>query len=222
VTNVKRRGWTEQEIAIVREFYPHKRTSDIAEQLGRTVCSVYNCAHFTLGLHKTAEFLASVDACRLRRGDNIGAAFRFRKGQTPPNKGVRRPGYAPGRMKETQFKKGQNGWNWRPVGSQRLVDGYLYTKISDTRYVPWTQTWKPTHVLLWEKHNGRVPRGHVLVFINGDRTQIRLENLKLISRADLCRRNSIHNLPPELKGAILTLGQLKRRIRREEQDRRSA
>jgi hypothetical protein len=125
-------------------------------------------------------------------------------------------------MKETQFKQGQRGSNWRPVGSQRTVDGYLYTKISDVRYVPWTQNWKPTHVLLWEEHRGRIPDGHALVFINGDRTDIRLENLTLISRADLCRRNSIHNLPPELKDTIYQLGRLKRRINREEQNRRSA
>lgn len=217
---MNRRFWTAREDRLVRKLYPHRSTVEISRRLGRTLSMVYQRARI-LGLSKTAEYLASPEACRLRRGDNVGARTRFKKGQAPPNKGLRRPGYGPGRMKETQFKKGQPGHNWRPVGSQRLVDGYLYTKISDRRCVPWTQNWKPTHVLLWEKHRGRVPRGCALVFINRDRTAIRIENLELISRAELMRRNTIHNLPPAIKGAITMLGQLKRRIR-EKQDRRSA
>lgn len=214
------RRWTEREVTLVRELYPHKRTAGIAGQLECTVEQIYSLAN-RLGLRKTAEYLASPDACRLRRGDHIGARTCFKKGQVPPNKGPRRPGYGPGRMKETQFKKGQAGHNWRPVGSQRLVDGYLYTKISDQRCVPWTRNWRPTHVLLWGKHRGRIRRGSALAFSNGDRMDIRLDNLELISRTELMRRNTIHNLPPEIKGAITVLGQLKRRIR-EKQDRRSA
>jgi hypothetical protein len=201
-------------------MYPHVKTLEIAELLDRTSLSVYQAAN-KLGLRKTEEFqrqLLVEEGDRLRI---VGVRSRFPKGHPPANKGLRRPGFGPGRMKQTQFKKGGRPHTWRPVGSQRTVDGYLYTKISDVRYVPWTQNWKPTHVLLWEKHRGPIPRRHALVFINGDRTDIRLDNLILISRAELMRRNSIHNLPPEIKGVITVLGQLKRRIR-EKQDRRSA
>jgi hypothetical protein len=177
-----------------------------------------------LGLAKTAEYLASPDACCLRREGSPGIAYRFPKGHTPANKGLRRPGYGPGRMKKTQFKKGQAGWNWRPIGGQRLVDGYLYTKVSDVRCVPWTRNWRPTHVLLWEKHRGQVPPGHALKFINGDRTDVRLDNLQLLTRRELMARNTVHNLPKPLAQTIQLLGALKRQIRRktrshEEQDR---
>jgi len=208
-----KRLWSAKDDALLRKRYPHESTQSLAAELRRTVSSVYGRAAL-LGLRKSARYLASPAACRLRRGDNVGAKYRFAKGHVPANKGLRRPGWSSGRMKETQFKKGQKGWNWRPLGSRRLVEGYFYTKVSDRRRVPWTRNWKPTHVLLWEKRHGRVPRGHALAFRNGDRTDIRLANLELMSRRDLMARNSIHNLPKELANTIRLLGVLKRKINR--------
>lgn len=218
-----RRFWTESELALVRELYPHKPTQAIADQLGRSLTTVYQRARI-LGLCKTAEYLASPDACRLRRGDNVGARSRFRSGHVPANKGLRRPGYAPGRMRETQFRKGErNGVAvdlYKPIGTERISkDGYLERKVNDD--LPLQARWRAVHLIVWEAANGPLPRGFAVSFLNRDKTDIRLENLALISRADLCRRNSIHNLPPELKGAITALGALKRRVR-EKQDRRSA
>lgn len=212
------RFWTKREMALVRELYPHTSTAKIAQQIGRTVSKVYARAG-KLGLRKTAEYLASPDACRLRRGDNIGARFRFPKGHVPFNKGLRRPGYGPGRMKETQFKKGQMPTTKRELGDLRLnADGYVDMKVSEELGA---NAWRAFHVVLWEDANGPVPRSHALIFRDRDRLNIDLPNIELISRAGLCRRNSIHNLPPAIKGAIHVLGQLKRRIR-EKQDRRSA
>lgn len=136
-------------------------------------------------------------------------------------------------MRETQFKKGVlNGVAARrfmPIGSTRLVDGYLYRKLSAVPGGTWTVNWKPEHVLIWERAHGSIPPAHALAFCNGDRTDVRLDNLDLITRRELMRRNSVHNLPPELASTIRLLGALKRQIRKrekphvgEEQDRRSA
>lgn len=48
----------------------------------------------------------------------------------PFNKGLRRPGWHVGRMRETQFRKGERSGiaakNWRPIGTIRTdPDGYL-------------------------------------------------------------------------------------------------
>jgi hypothetical protein len=215
-----RRFWTERDEAVLRESYPDTPTAGLAERLGRSLSTVYQHAR-KLGLHKSEEYLASPAACRLRRGDNIGAAFRYKKGDAPFNKGLRRPGWGPGRMKETQFKKGGVSARWAPelylVGTLRLnADGYVDMKVREG-----LRAWRAFHVVLWEDLNGPVPRGHTLCFKDRDRLNIDIANLELVSRADLCRRNSVHNLPPEIKGAIHLLGQLKRRLR-EKQDRRSA
>ena len=128
---MNRRLWTEQELAIVRELYPHRPTAEIAERLGRgrTIDKVHAIAN-KHGVHKTAEFLARF--CRIRPGQKIGAEHCFPKGHVPANKGLRRPGYGPGRMKETQFKKGQKPWTYRyEVGDLRLnTDGYVDMKAA--------------------------------------------------------------------------------------------
>lgn len=229
-----RRFWSDAEDAVVREMYPHKPTTEIAAKLGRGLGTVYQRAQ-KLGLHKSAEYLASPAACRLRRGDNVGARTRFPKGHVPANKGLRRPGWTAGRMKETQFRKGERRGVavdlYKPIGSERISkDGYLERKTHDALPDGLSREdanrlrqrrWRAVHLLVWEEANGPLPKGFAVMFVNGNKTDTRLENLTLISRADLARRNSIHNLPPELKSTIRALGSLKRRIR-EEQDRRSA
>jgi hypothetical protein len=204
-----KRLWDSEDDALLRKRYPHEATEPLAAELRRTVSSIYTRA-MKLGLAKTDEYLADLaGASKLR---DAGAPFRFARGHVPANKGLRRPGYAPGRMRETQFKKGHPPLNHMPLGSTRRVDGYLYRKIADTWYVPWTRNWIPEHVRLWEEANGPVPPAHVLAFKNGDRDDICLDNLELITRRELMARNTIHNLPKELASTIQLLGVLKRQI----------
>src|SRR6185312_10334383 len=88
------------------------------------------------GLRKSAEYLASPNAYRFRRGGGCGKEYRFKKGQVPPNKGLRRPGWGPGRMKETQFKRGERrgvaAENYCPLGTIKTdPEGYQRIKVRD-------------------------------------------------------------------------------------------
>lgn len=218
-----RRPWTGEEDARLRALYGNNDTIEVAERLGRTVSAVYGRVN-VLGLEKDPGFISTTG--RRHAESPKARAHRFSKGHVPANKGLRRPGYAPGRMAETQFKKG-GATRWMPIGSERLVGGYRYTKVTDIRNVPWTRNWVATHILLWEKHHGPLNRKtHALRFKNGDRTDVRLENLVLITRRENMLRNSLHNLPAPLPQTIQLLGALKRKIdrrtRNEEQNRRSA
>lgn len=219
---MKRQRWSADDLAMLREHYPHVATTKLARALGRPLNRVYARANL-LWLRKTPEYLASPDACRLRRGDNVGAPFRFPKGHVPANKGLRRPGWAPGRMRETQFKPGQFPFNRDPefyvLGALRVnTDGYIDMRISFERGA---KGWRGLHRILWEDANGPVPHGHLLYFKDGDRLNVELGNIGLRSFAESMRNNTIHNLPAPLKASINLLGQLKRRIR-EKQDRGSA
>jgi hypothetical protein len=207
-----RRIWTPAEDAVMRARYPHETTAAVALALNRTAYAI-NARADTLGLHKSAAYLTSPAAYRLRRGDHVGAAFRFTKGQAPANKGLRRPGWGPGRMKQTQFKAGHGGTNTMPIGSTRLCDGYIYRKISAIPGV-WTRNWKLDHFLVWETAHGPVPSGHALAFKNGDQTDVRLANLECITRRELMARNSVHTLPKPLAETIQLLGAITRQIRR--------
>lgn len=211
-----RRFWTAADDAVIRRDYPQQSTGDVARQLGRSVSAVYARA-MSLQIGKSAAYLASPAACRMRRGDNIGAAFRFQPGQTPANKGLRRPGWGPGRMKATQFRKGTRqglaARLYKPIGTERISkDGYLQRKVNDD--LPLQARWRMVHLLLWEAEHGPIPKGYALSFLNGDRTDIRLDNLECIPRAELMKRNSVHNLPPPLVETIQLLGAVTRLIRR--------
>ncbi|MNN30638.1 hypothetical protein D3C81_1442920 [compost metagenome] len=68
--------------------------------------------------------------------------------------------------------------------------------------------------MLWEQHHGQVPAGLILVFRDRNKQNIQLDNLELITRAENCRRNSIHRYPPELKDVIRLQKKLERTIRK--------
>lgn len=145
-------------------------------------------------------------------GINSGRTGQFEKGQVPPNKGLRRPGWAPGRMAETQFKPGQKPVTTVPVGTEVLDrDGYTKVKISDggkpgeSRF-----NWKYKHVLVWEEHNGPVPEGHAVIFKNGDTSDIRIENLALVTRAELLylNRNGLTGVGEEMWPTVEALAKL--------------
>lgn len=114
---------------------------------------------------------------------NSGVTGRFEKGHIPANKG--RKGYCHPASVKTQFKKGHIPANHRSIGSERKdKDGYIYVKVAEPR------TWKLKHRLLWEENNGPVPKGYVVIFKDGNKENITLENLALISRAESAELSS--------------------------------
>ncbi len=218
---MSRRFWTPAELRRLTEAYPDTPTADIARELGRTTTTVYNMAG-KLGLKKSEAYLASPAACRLRRGDNVGAATRFQPGHSSWDKG--KHFVAGGRSADTRFKRGNKPQTWVPVGSYRInSDGYLDRKVSDTGYPP--RDWVGVHRLVWIERNGPIPEGHVVVFKPGRRTTeleaITADALECISRADLMKRNSYHRWPKELALAVQLRGALVRQINKRTNKRAS-
>jgi hypothetical protein len=227
----KKRNWSLYDDEILRRLYPDCKTADLALYFGRQVDSLHHRAAL-LGIKKSKEWLASEEGCWVRTHLDVAKASHFQKGRIPWNKGLKHPpGWSPGRMAETQFKKGQivgsAAQRLMPIGGTRISkDGYLEVKYRDRNGQH--GNFKGAHVLLWEQSHGRVkldngqvlkpgaklPKGFAIVFKDGDKTHITLENLELVSRAELMRRNSVHNLPKELAEVIQLAGALKRKIRR--------
>lgn len=126
-------------------------------------------------------------------------------------------------MSETQFKKGQMAGaaqrKWVPIGTEVVdANGYLKRKISDDRAKPSRFNWRYVHVLLWEERYGPIPRGYCLVFIDGNRKSVVLDNLCLVGRQELMRLNTVHNLPPQLVHAVQLRAAIVRRINRRTRD----
>ena len=140
----------------------------------------------------------------------LGRGHRFAKGLVPWNTG-KKIGSRPGSV-ATQFKPGQQPHTTMPLGSERLVDGYRYVKVADVPKVAYTVNWKLLHYLVWERENGPVPAGHVLRFKGGNRMNVALENLELLSLAENQARNSIHRYPREVRDVIRLQARLERAI----------
>lgn len=221
------RPWSKEDEAVLREFYPNWPTAWLAPHFGRTEGQVYQKA-LSLGLRKSPEYLASPQSGRLHAKDTRGGSSRFPKGHVPANKGLRRPGWAPGRMASTQFKKGQMTGaaqrNYVPIGSERISkDGYLERKVTDDHPVP-ARRWVGVHRLVWEAANGPIPAGHAVAFRDSRRTtvaaEITVDRLELVSRVELMRRNSYHNnYPKEVAQLIQLKGALNRKINRITRDK---
>lgn len=221
---ITRIRWTPEQDNILRDRYPHEQTAVVAAALGRSVAPVYQRAA-KLGLSKTEAFYASDRSGRVIRGkqDPKMRATQFKPGQTPSNKGLRRPGWAPGRMAETQFKKGSMSGsaqhNYLPIGSERLSrDGYLERKVTDDPSLAPARRWVAVHRIVWEQANGPIPSGHAVAFLPGrkstDVEKITLDAVELVSRAELMRRNTYHNYPKEVVQLIQLKGALNRKINR--------
>lgn len=216
-----RQFWTSEQDDELRRLYAHAPTSDVAKQIGRSMSATYHRAG-ELGLRKSAAYLASPAAHRLDGVKCLGT--RFVKGQVPPNKGLRRPGWAPGRMRETQFKKGDRSKRWDPdcyaVGALRInADDRLDIKVREG-----LRAWECMARFVWRTERGPIPKGGVIRAVNGDPFDTRIDNLRLTSRGEVMRENTVHNYPKELARLIQLRGALNRQINRrdhEKQDRGS-
>lgn len=225
------RRWTPAQIERLRALYSQHPTKAVAKATGHSMSSCFQMAK-RHGLKKSPAYLGVMLRRVSTKLKESGRAHRFPKGHVPANKGLRRPGYSPGRMRETQFKKGQMSGaaqrKWVSIGTEVLDDeGYLKRKVSDDRSKASRFNWRYVHVLLWQAAHGPVPPGYALKFIDDDRGHVALNNLCLVSRADLARLNVMWNRYPRALCEVIQLrGALNRRINRrtkdEKQHRRSA
>ncbi len=225
-----RKKWTPYEDKVLRRLYPDCKTEDLALYFGCKAGSLHSRASW-LGIKKSKEWKASEEGCWIRTHPELAKSSRFKKGEKPWNKGLKHPpGWSPGRMAETQFRKGEISGSAAqrlvPVGTTRLSkEGYLEVKYRERKNQH--GNFRAVHILLWEQRHGRItledgrvlepgaelPKGYAIAFIDGNKEHITLENLELVSRAELMRRNSVHNLPKELANVIQLAGALKRKIR---------
>lgn len=193
--------WGEADRHLLAELYSDEPNATLARIFGRSENSIDNQAT-VLGLKKSDAYMATNPGC-------------FKAGITPWNKGHHY--VTGGRSAETRFKKGRKPQTWQPIGHERVCDGYLQRKVTDTGYSP--RDYRPVHHLVWEKHHGRpIPEGHAVAFRDGNARNFDPGNLELITRAELMRRNSYHtNLPPELAQIVQLRGVLTRKINRRSQ-----
>lgn len=203
---MKRKVWTQEDIDILVKMYPDHYCREVAEILGRSQSSVYCKAQF-LGLESSEEKLRRPGLTTSRNPKSIAA--RFKKGQVPLNKGKKMSPDVYAKCSGTMFKKGNQPHNHREVGSEYIDEsGYTWVKIGEPR------KWALKHRIIWERANGPIPEGYNVQFKNHDPSDIRLDNLYLISKTDqLVKENSFYaKYPKELQEVIHLKGVVNRVI----------
>lgn len=127
----------------------------------------------------------------LKRGYSNEMPWHWLPGHVPHNKGKK--GYCSPGSEKGWFRPGHPGYkmNEAPLGSERIsADGYVQIKISNTAQ-PTSRRWKGKQIIIWEKKYGPVPKGYCVVFLDGNNRNFRIDNLKMVSRAEhavMCRR----------------------------------
>jgi len=152
---------------------------------GRNYAEVAELFNLEFGLSATRIQISSL--CK-RKGLTNGIDMLFPKGHTPLNKG--RKGYCAPGSEKGWFAPGHPGYKYKemPIGSERVANGYIWVKISN-KSGPNKNRWRQKHILIWEKTNGPVPKGHAILFADGNRKNINLNNLLLVSRKELAILN---------------------------------
>lgn len=118
---------------------------------------------------------------------------QLKKGNVPLNKGKKQSEWMSKesleKVRKTQFKTGNVPHNANYDGHERISkDGYVEIRVSAGNY-------RLKHIVEWEKVNGTIPQGNVLSCVDGNKENTEPTNWKMISRSELMKRNTRHNLP---------------------------
>ncbi len=119
---------------------------------------------------------SQIKAAKHNRRLSSGLDGRFLKGHVTWNKGAK--GLTG--PNKTSFKKGLTPYNHLPVGSEVIdSDGYVKIKIAEPN------KWMFKHRLLWEEEHGKIPKGMCLIFMDSNKQNLELKNLRVVSRREL-------------------------------------
>lgn len=170
--------WDAERDQFLEEYVPgHTQSETIAAFLER------------FGVRLTVGQLKNRKSALGLRSGTIGG--RFERGHAPSNRGKAWADYMPeeaqDRCRSAQFRKGHLPHNTLPVGSERVTrDGYVEVKVAmrpSGRKAH--DNWVPKSRVVWERENGRsVPDGSMVVFLDGDPTNLDPSNLAIETRGE--------------------------------------
>ena len=145
------------------------------------------------------EVICSANSLQQGHTKSCGCqANRYDKGHTPHNKGVYE------RLSDkcipTEFKSGIVPHNALPSNQPRIV-GSRREVVATTDEKAWrkSRSGKPILVrrrtsfarVLWKEHHGEIPKG-MIIWNNGDKEDIQIQHLELITRSESMKRNAKH------------------------------
>lgn len=194
--------WTPALDDVLRLLFPTYQSWHVAEIMGMSVGTI-NSRAFCLGIKKDPKYLAETRKITNDELRGMGKMHRFPKGHVPMNKGQKMSNEVKTRIRHTFFKKGSKPHNTQQVGyTRKNAEGYTEVKLADRVFVG-------LHRLLWEQHNGPIPKGMAVIFADGDKSNFDLENLVCVSRGDLAILNKNKKYGKDIAETALLLSKLK-------------
>ncbi len=196
--------YTDDELAFLRDYAPgHSRKECHAE--------------FNRRFPDRQRSLGSIVACMKNHEYKTGRDGRFQKGRKSEswNKGKKMTPEHRAKCEHSFFGSENKPPKTEPVGTEkRLSDGYIWVKIDDKPNAKKQVNWRQKQRLVWEQHNGPVPEGMFVTFLDGNRENFAIENLALITRAEHARLNQsgLRSEDPEITAAALQLAKLTTKI----------
>jgi HNH endonuclease len=146
-------------------------------------------------------------------------ATQFSKGHASFNKGKRQTDYmtaeAIERTKAGRFKIGDVPYN--AYGADGVIATRKDAKGNQHQFIRiGLGNWVALGTYIWERENGKVPKGHCLWHKDGIAMNNNLSNLELITRKENMARNTIVNIPKELKPTIKLINKIQKTIKSNE------
>ncbi|MBD5469232.1 MAG: HNH endonuclease [Lachnospiraceae bacterium] len=152
---------------------------------------------------------------------NTGLTGQFEKGHEPANKGKKMSPEIYAKCAPTMFKKGQVPPNHMEVGEcTHTTDGYLIRKVREDGTQ--AERFEFVHRAVWEEHNGPIPEGKMVSFLDGDKDNCSIDNLVLIDNEinlELNRRKLRHQ-EVELTRTGINIAKLSVMVRKAKQQRK--
>jgi len=206
--NFKNTNYNSKICDYIKNNYKNKSNIDLANEINRK----FNINLTVVNIEYLKRRIKLVDKFNFEPAVNTG---RFKKGNIPFSKGKKWNDFISEEgqrkiRKNICFKKGNISHNCLPIGTERMRYsgkddiGYLCVKLYNGKK---NNNWVPKHIYLYEKVFGKVPKGHKVIFADGDRFNFDLDNLILIEAKEhliLNKKKLRFNDKNLTKSAVLT------------------
>lgn len=175
-------------------YYPPEVWQFLKENCkGKTYKELTNLVNEKFGLNITTDKIKNaMNRYKLQNGLDGS----FKKGNIPFNKGKKMPQEVYEKCKATMFSKEDPSINNRthkylPVGTEKTdKNGYVQVRVSEPKS-GWVgaRFWRYKHHLIYEEHYGKIPKGHKVIFADGNNRNFDVNNLVLVSCSELAKMN---------------------------------
>lgn len=165
----------------------------------------------------TSFTVRSMKSFRQRHGIKSGVTGWYQKGHPPGTKGKTLEEICKGdpdklaRVRATQYSKGHRPQNELPLGTiTKTSDGYVIRKKAMKG--KFADRWEFMHIVTWEEHNGPVPEGYIVMFLDNNKENYDISNLICVPRAiigAMAKKGYYQIKDPELKAAAYKVTELK-------------